>query len=304
MKGGIRNQAASVLERLRTVSRERKEEFQLVLERYTLERLLYRLGLSQHRERFVLKGAMLFAVWGREAYRPTRDLDLLGYGARDPGALAECFREICETQVPDDGLVFLPDSFRAEAIRDETEYGGVRVRFKARMGQARIPVQVDVGFGDAVVPSPEEAEYPAMLDGPPPRIRMYPREAVVAEKFHALITLGEATSRLKDIYDIVVLSEGFPFDGRTLAEAMKATFKSRQTILPASLPSALATRFFEDADRAVQWRAFLNRSRLESTPQDFVVVGERLRAFLWPVVQGVKSQAGFAWVWPQGGPWR
>jgi len=303
VKGGVKNRAASVLARLRTISQVRQEGFQLVLERYALERLLYRLSRSAHRERFVLKGAMLFAVWGQEAYRPTRDLDFLGYGPNEPSAVAECFREICEAAVPDDGLVFRSASVRAEPIRDDAEYGGIRVKLEARLGQARLQLQVDVGFGDAVVPPPVEEVYPVLLDDPQPRIRVYPREVVVAEKVHTLLVFGEATSRMKDLYDLMVLSMSFPFDGKCLATAIKETFKRRQTPLPDSIPAVLSSRFFDVPDKAALWRVFLERNGLKRAPENFTEVGERLRAFLWPVVQGAKEPGGFAGAWPQGGPW-
>lgn len=304
MKAPPRNLPASVRARLLAFSRERQEDFQLVLQRYAVERFLYRLGASQYRDRFVLKGAMLFVLWGQEAYRATRDLDLLGYGRGDPGSIADCFREICAMQVPDDGLRFLPETARAEEIRDAAEYGGVRVRLEARLEQARIVLQVDVGFGNAVVPAAEEVEYPTLLNGPTPRVWAYPREAVIAEKLHAMVILGEVNSRMKDFYDLFVFSRRFPFDGRVLGRAIVSTFERRRTALPQPVPASLSPTFFDDPARAGQWRAYLNRSGLDGAPSDFTAVGESLRNFLWPLMQALADGGESSLTWQPEGPWR
>jgi hypothetical protein len=297
-----RHLAASVRDRLFQRSRDRREDFQLVLQRYAVERLLFRLARSPYRGRFILKGAMLYVVWGGEAYRPTRDLDLLGQGPAEVEPLADCFRALCSVEVPDDGLLFLPESVQGQKIRDKAEYGGIRIRLEARLGTALINVQVDVGFGDAVVPYPEELDFPTLLDGPAPRIRTYPRESVVAEKLHAAVLLGDVNSRMKDFYDLFTLPRLFPFGGVTLTQAIAATFERRRTPLPESLPLRVA--FFEDDSRAVQWRAYLARNELATAPQDFAAVGEALRGFLAQpydaLLAGVELQAS----WPPGGPWR
>jgi len=296
-----RNLAASVRERLFQLSKARQEDFQLVLQRYAVERLLFRLERSPYQNRFILKGAMLYLAWGEELYRPTRDLDLLGLGSAELGPIAERFRTVCAIESPDDGLTFLPATVRAEEIREGAEYGGVRVRVQALLGSARIDLQIDVGFGDAVVPWPTMVDFPTLLGGPPPRIRAYTQESVVAEKLHAAALLGDTNTRMKDFFDLFVLSRRFAFEGRTLTSAIAEAFERRQTPLPATIP--LRASFFADDTRAGQWRAYLERNGLDTAPRDFTAVGEALREFLvrpyGSLLAGVKSPEA----WPPGGPW-
>lgn len=297
-----RDLGASVRARLLRRAQQRGEDFQLVLQRYAVERLLFRLSQSPYRDRFVLKGAMLFLTWGEDAYRPTRDLDLLGYGPAEAGQVAACFRDLCSVEVADDGLLFLPDSVRAEEICEEAEYGGIRVRIEVRLTAARIDLQVDVGFGDAVVPEPVKVDFPTLLDGPAPRIRVYPRESVVAEKLHAAAQRGDTNTRLKDFYDLFFLSRLFPFEGLPLTRAIAATFERRRISLPASLP--LQSAFFAEDARAGRWRAYLLRNGLDAAPRDFTAVGEALRDFLSPPYDALVAGLEFLASWPPGGPWR
>jgi hypothetical protein len=275
----------------------------LGLPRYAVERFLYRLGRSRHRERFVLKGATLFAIWGT-AYRPTRDVDFNGYGSPDPQDVIGAFREICETPDEVDSLVFDTATITAEPIRDGSEYDGLRIRIRAHLGESDIRIQVDVGFGNAIVPGPEEQEYRTMLGDPPPRILAYPPESVVAEKLHAMVTLGERNSRYKDFYDLHAIAGAFRFDRSTLVRAVRATFDRRATPVERALPAALASPFYSDESRAGQWRAYVNRSTLTEAPPDFAQVGERLGAFLQPVWADLYSSGAQAGDWPPGGPWR
>ena len=228
-------------------AREEKEDFGLVLTRYGLERLLYRLSQSQYREQFVLKGAMLFQLWSGHPHRPTRDLDLLGHGDPDPGRFQEILREICQQDVVNDGLMFHADSVHADPMKADEEYQGLRLKLQATLESARIPIQIDIGFGDAVSPGSDEITYPTLLDFPAPTLRAYPRETVVAEKFQAMVMLGIANSRMKDFYDIWTLSRQFEFSGSVLCSALRATFERRTTVLPEKLPSALTSEFTEDS---------------------------------------------------------
>jgi len=228
-KRGLTNVAASVRDRLLVRSRETGEDFQFLLQRYAAERFLYRLGLSQQRSQYVLKGAMLFALWGGPVYRPTHDLDFTGYGSSKAEDVLAAFREICAIEVADGGLIFETGATKAQPIRDETEYHGLRVTFQARLATARIPMQIDVGFGNAIEPPAGDVRYPTLLDAPAPDIRAYPQEAVVAEKLHAIVTLGERTSRMKDFYDLHALAMQFSFEGEKLARAISATFARRRT---------------------------------------------------------------------------
>ena len=295
------NVAASVSNRLLQRARGRSEDFQLTLQRYAVERLLCRLEQSSHRGRFILKGAMLYAVWGGEAYRPTRDLDLLGSGPAEIGPVADCFRDLCAVEIADDGLRFQAESVRAEEIREAGEYGGIRVELQASLATARIRLQVDIGFGDAVVPAPEEVEFPVLLNGPAPRIRAYPRETVVAEKLHAAVLFGDANTRIKDFYDMFTLSRLYPFDGLTLTRAINGTFERRRTPLPLAFP--LRAAFFDQEVRAGHWRAYLLRNRLYTAPRDLAALGEALRGFLAQPYDALVTGVEFSVSWPPGGPW-
>ena len=257
---GKSNLAASVRQRLLTLGQRRGEPFDLILMHYGIERLLYRLSRSDYADQFLLKGAMLFRVWKDFSHRPTRDLDLLGFSPPETKALESIFRELCLLQVEPDGLLFLPDTVTAELIREHAVYGGIRVTLEARLGNARMPIQCDVGFGDAVTPEPAQIEFPALLDFPAPRLRSYPTYTVVAEKLEAVVLLGEANSRMKDFYDLWFLSRQFEFDGETLVAAIRATFARRKTKLLESTPPSFMNDFSKL--KSLQWSAFLRKCRL------------------------------------------
>jgi hypothetical protein len=303
MKGqGGDGRAESTRRRIANELRSRGEDPSVGLQRYAVERFLYRLGRSNHRERFVLKGATLFAIWGT-AYRPTRDIDFAGYGSSNAQDVIDAVREICNTADDVDQIAFDTDTITAEPIRDQSEYDGLRIRIRMRLGNSHIPLQVDVGFGNAIVPGPEEREYRTILGDPPPRILVYPPESVVAEKLHATVILGERNSRYKDFYDLYMIAGAFPFERSTLAEAVRATFDRRATQVDAALPVALAAPFYSDGGRAAQWRTYVNRNRLVDAQADFIQVGDRLIAFLQPIWAGLRSGAAPEGNWPPGGPW-
>ena len=295
--------AESIRQRLRNQLRSRGEDVTLGLSRYAVERFLYRLGRSIHRERFVLKGATLFAIWGT-AYRPTRDVDFTGYGSSDPEDVIHAFREICNTPDEVDQLVFDTANITAEPIRDGSEYDGLRIRIRACLGDSDIPVQIDVGFGNAIVPGPEEKEYRTILGDPPPRILAYPAESVVAEKMHAMVTLGERNSRYKDFYDLHAIARGFAFERSTLVRAARATFERRATPISAGTPAGLTGPFYSSESRAQQWRAYVTRNNLEGVPLDFGLVGGVVIGFLRPVWEDLGSGRAPAGDWLPGGPWR
>jgi hypothetical protein len=295
--------AESIRQRLRNELRGRGEDVTLGLQRYAVERFLYRLGQSQHRQRFVLKGATLFAIWGT-AYRPTRDIDFTGYGSADSEDVIRALRDVCDMADPVHQLVFDTANITAEPIRDGSEYDGLRIRIRARLGASDIPIQIDIGFGNAIVPGPEEAEYRTILGDPPPRILAYPRESVVAEKTHAMVVLGQRNSRMKDFYDIYAMAGAFHFERTTLVHAVKATFERRRTPVQAELPEALAAPFYADQSRATQWRAYVTRNGLSDAPADFSQVGERIIAFLHPIWDAIVSDDATAADWQDGGPWR
>ena len=268
--------AASIHVRLLNRAKARGEDFNLVLTRYALERFLYRLSLvPPAREAYWLKGALLFDLWFDVPHRPTRDADFLGFGPADTEVLAATIREICAVEV-DDGMQYDPASVGIEEIREEARYGGLRVQLMGKLGNARCPVQLDVGYGDAVTPGPEEAVYPTLLDDqPPPRLHVYPRATVVAEKLEAIVSLGMANSRMKDYFDLRALAHEGALDADQLAEAIAATFARRQTPLPEDLPLGLSDEFAQDAMKRTQWKAFLNKNRLDAPALDAVVTEVR-----------------------------
>lgn len=294
--------AESIRQRLRNELRARGEDVTLGLQRYAVERFLYRLGQSQHRQRFVLKGATLFAIWGT-TYRPTRDIDFTGYGSAEQADVIRDFRQICDTPDAVDQLVFDTANITAEPIRDSSEYDGLRIKIRARLGNSEIPVQIDVGFGNAIVPGPEETEYRTILGDPPPRILAYPRESVVAEKLHAMVTLGERNSRYKDFYDMHAMANAFQFDKDTLVRAVRATFERRSTPIDTAIPLPLNAPFYASADRITQWRAYVTRDGLNGTPTDFQQIGDLLTRFLQPVWESLGAEAERASDWSPGGPW-
>jgi predicted nucleotidyltransferase component of viral defense system len=277
-----RDRAASVRARLLNVAKATGTDFNLVLVRFALERLLFRLSTSAHSDRFVLKGALLFTLWYDLPHRATRDADLLGFGPSDTGSMASVFRDIASVAV-DDGIVFDPASVRVGVIRKDAGYGGVRVTLNGKLANARCVAQVDVGFGDAVTPGPTDAVYPVLLDDlPAPRLRTYPVYTVVAEKLHAIVVLGMVNSRLKDYLDLVVIMEREALDEPTLALAIAATFQRRGTALPNAPPVGLSDEFALDPTRIALWQSLLKKNDIVHRPLvDVVTV---LRVALWPAV--------------------
>lgn len=299
----LNGRVESLLQRLRNEFHSRGEDVGLGLQRYAVERFLYRLGRSRFRERFVLKGATLFAMWGT-AYRPTRDIDFTGSGSSDPRDVVNAVREICETPDDVEQIVFDTENIRVEPIRDGSKYDGLRLKIIARIGRTRIPIQMDVGFGNAIVPGPQEEEYRTILGDPPPRILAYPAESVVAEKMHAMVVLGERNSRYKDFYDIHALAQAFSFDRSTLAHAVAATFDCRATPIPPDIPVALTDSFYSSESRAQQWRAYVTRDRLHSVSQDFDLMGAVIIGFLRPLWDDLVAGRKPTGDWQRGGPWR
>lgn len=265
------NLAASIRARLLNHAKKQDAEFQQVLIRFTLERFLYRLSVSPHGERFVLKGALLFDLWFDVPHRPTRDADFLGFGSSELGTLAATFREVAAITV-DDGIIFDPESVRAAEIRKDANYAGVRVTLLGTLDNARCPAQFDIGFGDAVTPGPIETEFPVLLDDlPAPRLRVYPRETAIAEKFEALVKLGIANSRMKDYFDLWVLLRDGTIAVDTLTPAIRATFERRGTPLPMAIPFGLSDDFARDVTKQRQWQAFLAKNALDAPNLDEIV---------------------------------
>jgi predicted nucleotidyltransferase component of viral defense system len=278
----MKNPAASVHARLAQRRTKTGEDYNVLLVRFTLERLLYRLSISKHREQFVLKGAMLFALWEPEMHRATRDLDLLGFGRSTPERLADIFRELCNLEVEADGVDFDSRSVRCEDIRAQDEYAGIRVKLRATVGKAMVPLQVDVGFGDALPVAPEEITFPVMLGMAAPKLRAYSRETVVAEKLEAIVKLGMLNSRFKDYFDLHYLAQKFPFDGALLVKSIAGTFARRGTAFPEGLPAGLTPMFGTDPAKIRGWQAFWRKTGPKAAAPTLEAVIQLLIEFLEP----------------------
>ena len=269
--------AASVRQRLHNFAKEKQEDFNFVLGRFVAERLLFRWSVSEHGSDFVLNGAMLLLLWSDHPYRPTRDVDLLGYGESSIGALEAVFRKVCRIQVVEDDLIFGATPVRGASIREDQENEGVRIVLTARLGNARVPVQIDIGFGDAITPGVEAVEFPLLLTTPAlpvPKLNAYPRETVIAEKLEAMVSQGMANSRMKDFYDLFTLAENFPFDGTVLVHAVQNTFARRATPLPDTAPVALTAEFSKDTAKTSQWKNFTKRAGVPAVELDLALMIE------------------------------
>lgn len=285
----IRNVSASVRARLLQIAKQSGQNYDLILNRYAIERLLYRLTQSRHADRFVLKGAMLLMTWFDQPYRVSRDLDLLGNVEPIPETVLEIFREIFEIEGRD-GVRFDARDARIGRIREDSEFGGLRIRTKADIGGARISVSIDVAFGDATDPEPNMLDYPVLLDMPTPRLRGYAPETAVAEKFHAMVVLGRANSRMKDYFDIWMLLRSYEFEQPRLARAISATFGRRRTAIPRETPDALSPAFTNDALKQRQWDAFVKDVVL--APGSLAEVVNALEAFLMRAAEMALDRAG------------
>lgn len=289
------NLPASILTRLLTLARQRGEDYNLLLGRFGLERLLARISVSAHADRFLLKGALLFALWYDAPHRPTRDADLLGLSPDDEAGLVALFRDVAAIDLGD-GILFDLDSLRARAIREDNGYGGTRISLIGRVASARCSLQIDIAFGDAVTPAPQRLRYPSLLpEFPAPVLRVYPVYSVVAEKYQAMVMLGLANSRLKDFFDLTVIARRTVLEGATMASAIAATFARRQTPLPAERPVALTRVFSEDAGKMRQWQAFLNKNRVEGAALGDTIA--LLDDLLWPPTQVALHRSAATATW-------
>ncbi len=298
------NLAASVAARLLNRAKQSGDDYQTLLTAYCFERFLYRLGTSSVRDRFVLKGAMLLRVWSDQPYRATRDLDLLHLGDGSFDAIRDDIRTICVTPVEPDAVVFDADAVRIETIRAEDEYAGIRATLPTRCGTARLTLQIDMGLGDSVWPTPRLSAYPVLLDLPAPEVFIYPREAVVAEKLEAMVVLGDRNSRIKDFFDLHYLASRFEFDRATLAEAVRRTFERRRTPIPTEGPIGLTPAYWANPSRPTQVRAFGRRAGLAvpGAPGDEFV--QLLGTFLLPILDDLRRDARQEGIWHPGGPWQ
>jgi predicted nucleotidyltransferase component of viral defense system len=292
--------AQSVQTRLVRAARDLGVDPNLFFSRYAAERLLHRLAQSPHAARFVLKGAMMLIVWLGDIIRPTRDVDLLGFGDLSDEVVLDIFKEIATTDVEPDGVVFDSASITVARIREEDAYGGRRVMLSGHLGSARLRVQIDIGVGDAVFPEPEWIEYPSLLDLPRPKLKAYRPETAIAEKLHAMVTLGSKNSRMRDFFDIRALARAEPFDGERLARAILTTFDRRGARVPLK-PLALTGGFVEVGGKRDQWNGFLRKNGLPE--EDFAAVVDEISGFLLPVISTIAASRTFDQVWVPGGPW-
>ena len=298
-----RNAAHSVHQRLLNQSRATGRAHGELLQHYMLERFLYRLGQSPYRDRFVLKGALMLQIWQEVPERFTRDIDLLGFLPNDPDTIAEAIRAVCRIEAPDDGVAFDADSVTADRIVTDGAYEGVRVSFLGFLGTARVRMRIDMGFGDPVVPRPTEASYPVLLDHPCPVLLTYSRESAIAEKLSVMLRLGRDNSRMKDYYDIWLLSRSGDFDGATLSEAVSRCCVARGLELPGE-PVGLSPEFALTTGKAAQWAGFVRRTRAANAPADLREVVGVVREFLGPVLTALVAGRSFTDVWRAPGPWQ
>lgn len=299
----IRNLSASVRQRLFNRAKETHRPFDELLQYFAMERFLYRLSRSPYKEKVVLKGALMFVAWDAPLARATRDIDLLGKMENDARKIEDMIRQACRTPVEPDGIAFDPSSVSSDRIKEGADYEGVRIRFSARLGQARVPMQIDLGFGDTVSPGPAEIVYPSILGMPRPRLKGYPRETATAEKFQAMVELGELNSRIKDFYDIYILARQFDFDGETLREALVKTFANRKTLIHEK-PIAFSASFAANPEKTLLWSSFLRRASLDRAPKDFTTVIKTLRDFLLPIAKAALKKEKTSLIWKAPGPWR
>lgn len=302
-KKPVKDVSASVRARLLNLARSAGRDFQELTIRYTVERFLARLAESEHRDRFILKGAMLYIPWKLDDKRTTMDLDLLGFGSPDMKNLRMVFQQICGTEIEDDGLMFNKESVTVTQIREESVYDGVRIIVRVTLGSMPIRLQVDVGFGDQIIPTPQTVEFPALLAEHGPVIRSYSPETVIAEKFNAMIVLGMANSRMKDYFDIWMLSRNFTVEAEVLREAIKQTFSKRRTELPQNEPVALSGDFFSNESKQSQWKGFIRKQRRLDSAPGLTEIIEVLRTFLLPIVSEIDTDTLSVETWSPEQGW-
>lgn len=295
-----KNMSASVHQRLLNRAKRDRRPFNELLQYYAMERFLYRLSQSAHVERFVLKGALMLRVWRSPEHRPTMDIDMLGIASNEEADIVLQIRDILAANVVADGLAFDTDSIQAERIVEDADYGGIRIRFLAALGSAKIHMRIDIGFGDVVHPEPEESDLPTLLDFPPPRLLCYSRESSISEKFEAMVKLGALNSRMKDFYDIWLLSRQFDFDGAKLTEAIRLTFERRGTKLPLEI-EAFAEPFIKE--KRTQWKAFCKRLQQDHVPSSFGEIVISVDRFLSPIVSALSANKPSPLKWIAPGPW-
>lgn len=299
----LANYAHSIFAKLKNLAKEKGYLFNQLLVRYANERFLYRLSVSDFAKQFVLKGGNLFIIWQNGwSFRPTIDSDLLCFGKADEQHLAFVFAQLCDAEGHDsDGMKYDTSSIKVSQIREDTEYGGTRIVLNAYLGNARVPLQFDIGIGDAITPAAEITDFPVLLDGAIPRLRVYPKETAIAEKVEAMVSKGFENSRMKDFYDIWLLSELFNFDYQVLREAICNTFTRRGTNIPEDVPICFSDEFINFPVKQTQWAAFVRKNNLRETPGDFCNAALRIKDFILPTLF---PDTNFPEKWDAGKGWK
>lgn len=303
MDGEIKNIAASVHQRLLNKAKESSRPFNELLQHFAIERFISRLSKSPHADRFVLKGALMFSAWTGSMSRPTMDIDLLGKIDNSLDLIVAVVKDVCETEVENDGIIFHTDTVTAARITEDADYKGVRVLLRGSLGSIRLFLQIDIGFGDVIIPEPDRVKYPVLLDFPSPELSGYTMESTVAEKFQAMVKLGLLNSRMKDFYDIWFLCRIFDFKGETLVEAIRKTFERRKTPLT-SEPTIFNPSFMKDENKQAQWLGFINKAKLADAPAIFENVAAEVKVFLQPAAASIVDRQTFRFFWAAPGPWR
>lgn len=301
-ESNLRNVAASVHQRLLNKSKESARPFNELFQYYAIERFLYRLSRSSYAEKFILKGSLMLMVWKVPDFRSTMDIDMLGKVKNSPDAVIAVVRDVCLQEVEPDGIVFDPQSVRGQVITEEADYEGVRVYFRGSLDNARITIQLDVGFGDVVIPPPKLMTYPTIFGLPAPKIRGYSKESMIAEKFEAMVRRGIVNSRMKDFCDIRLLSRSFDFDGKIISDAIVKTFTTRHTAIPHD-PVAFTEAFSHDKTKQSQWRAFIRKNRMIGNQDNFEQAVAAVSFFLRPVLESIVSNRPAPLIWRAPGPW-
>jgi hypothetical protein len=297
----IKNISASVHERLLKKARLGQRPFEELLQYFAMERFLYRWSQSSHVKEFVLKGAVMLRVWEVSEFRPTRDIDMLANNAhKNPESIMAVVEDVISVEEERDGLLFLAETITGERIIEDADYEGVRVKFIAKLGNAKINLQIDIAFGDIVYPQPIRTRLPSMLGFPNAHLLCYSRESAIAEKFQAMTYLGDSNSRMKDFYDIYALSRQFDFEGKELAEAIRLTFRNRKTEVPKD--TTLFTKEFIEL-KEVQWAAFRRKIVHYHLPESFAQIISEIEKFVLPVTQAIITGSGIPKKWPPAGPW-
>lgn len=296
------NLSASVHQRLLNKAKESSRPFNEVLQYFAMERFIYRLSKSNDGGRYILKGALLLPIWSAPLSRPTKDIDLLGTIDNSIEVIQDSMKKACDHEVAPDGMIYDSESITASRITEDAYYEGVRVRIKGRLGNAEVSLQIDIGFGDVIVPSPVKISYPVILDFPAPKLNGYTMESVIAEKFETMIKLGDINSRMKDFYDIWLLSRQFPFEGRRLSSAIRSTFNKRSTDITNSPPVLKA--LFATSEKEIQWKSFMNKSGIIDAPGSLATVIQEIATFLEPICKAIAEKHEFNMKWKPAGPWR